>query len=121
MPENSLYRNTIDYQLSKVTENDQDFKMQLATIYSDYMRDIPPHFARLIERKSLPDIVKLQHKHKTTCHVLALQSLSDTFSEAENILSEEIADREILLNSCAKKVTTICYNALTQLQEITHP
>ncbi len=121
MPEDSLYRNTIDYQLSKIAENDQDFKKQLVTIYSDYMRDIPAYFARLIEQEGLTGIMELQHKHKTTCHILALQSLSDTFAEAQSILSEEIANREILLSDCTKKVTTICHDTLTQLQEITYP
>ncbi|WKN45853.1 hypothetical protein [Tunicatimonas pelagia] len=117
MSEHSLYRNTVDHQLSKVAENDRDFKKQLVVIYSDYMRDIPHDFARLAEQRNLTGIAELHHKHKTTCHVLSLQALSDAFAEARDILKKETA-KEVSLNSCTEKVTNICHNTLTQLQEI---
>lgn len=121
MSKHPSYRNTIDYQLSKITENDQDFKKQLIAIYSNYMRDIPTDFLRLVEQKNLAGIVQLHHKHKTTCHILALHQLSDALAEARDILAEKATNKENQLSNCTEKISFICHNTFTQLQEITKP
>ncbi|MEM6844729.1 MAG: hypothetical protein AAF944_20635 [Bacteroidota bacterium] len=118
MSENSMYRNTIDYQLSKIAEDDQGFKKELVAIYSEYMRDIPQDFIHLIQQKNWEGLVQLHHKHKTTCHVLALQDLSDTFEQVRGVVSTKLPDKEELLNNYISKVSAICLTTLTQLQEI---
>ncbi|MEM8966793.1 MAG: hypothetical protein AAGE93_10275 [Bacteroidota bacterium] len=118
MPEDSMYRNTIDYQLSKIAEDDQGFKEQLVAIYSEYMRDIPQDFTHLIQEKNWEGLVQLHHKHKTTCHVLALQELSDTFEQVRGAVINKVPDQEKLLDNYIARVSTICFTTLTQLQEI---
>ena len=120
MSKDRLYLNEIDHQLSKITGNDQEFKQELATIYSEYMRVIPRKFITIIEEKDRNGLTQLHHKHKTTCHVLSLQELSETFVKAKRILSAPVSlDEEHTLSGCVEQVITICNDTLAQLQEIT--
>ena len=117
MSETPRYRNPVDKQLSKLVEGDQLFKNELVGIYSKYMQDIPEEFIRLVNQKNAQGLALLDHKHKTTCQVLALQQLSGVFKQTQSTLESQSYSDEIL-NDYITRVTTICNITLTQLQEL---
>ncbi|MEQ9439042.1 MAG: hypothetical protein RIG62_08330 [Cyclobacteriaceae bacterium] len=117
MSESLSYRNSIDKQLSMLAEDDKEFKAELIGIYTEYMDEIQYEFALLLRKKDQEGLALLHHKHKTTCHVLALQALNDAFERARSLLTTPPSDsgtQEVLIS----QVNTICRDALAQLQDI---
>lgn len=111
------YRNIIDKQLSELVEGDLTFKSELVSVYSSYMRDIPEEFAQLVNQKNAQGLALLDHKHKTTCQVLALQQLSGVFKQTRSML-ESKPNADEILGDYIIRVTTICKATLAQLQEL---
>nr|WKN39335.1 hypothetical protein K4G66_11600 [Tunicatimonas sp. TK19036] len=111
------HRNAIDKHLSALAEGDEEFKRELIGIYTNYMIEIPREFARFTINKQQEELGLLQHRHKTTCHVLALEELSETFTEARTILKGNHSTN-VAINELINKVNSICNTTLYQLKDI---
>jgi len=117
MSELPQYRNKVDKQLSELVEGDLAFKNELVKVYSKYMQDIPAEFTQLVNQKNAQGLALLDHKHKTTCQVLALQQLSRVFKQTRSMLESQPHANEIL-DDYITRVTAICNTTLAQLQEL---
>lgn len=117
MHRDSAYAHAIDRQLSELTGGDLNFKSELVAIYVRYMQDIKQEFAQLMHQRDQTGMRLLQHKHKTTCHVLALPELTEAFEQAKVALASGRTEADSV-DVLIKKVIRICNAALHQLGRI---